>query len=112
MTSLQGGCVLTLLSTDLQHANLCSTCFGVNGTVSRSAVRQYVSCSAGVQRACAAAMCASDDACASCAGHTEAHHLEETVVQGCHQGLLMASIVIRHTHVWPNGQPMECCDHA
>jgi len=38
--------------------------------------------------------------------------LEETVVQGCHQGLLMASIVITHTHVRPDSQPMECCDHA
>ncbi len=57
-------------------------------------------------------MCACDDACAGCAGHTKAYHLEETVVQGCHQGLLMASVVIRDTHVRPDSQPMEGCHHA
>ncbi len=57
-------------------------------------------------------MCACDDACAGCAGHAKAYHLKETVVQGRHQGFLMASIVITHTHVRPDSQPMECCDHA
>ncbi len=99
-------------SADLQHASLCSTEYEGIGIVSQSAVRQHVSCTEGVQRSCAAAVDACDDACAGCAGHMEAYHLKETVVQGCHQGLLMASIVIRHTHVRPDSQSMERCDHA